>query len=198
MEIMRGPLAQAAGVTYLEEGVHTFNLKNGAMFDLYASPYTPEFCDWGFPYLRSEDRYNLIKDTAPGATSIAKNPIPDFPGVEIMMTHGPPKNILDWTENGTVGCEALLRAVSRARPKMHCFGHIHEANGMTLVTWKDSGIGTEAIESKVENDNLYPGAKRWKIREGKETLLVNASIMDLGYKPTNSPWIIDLDLEKAV
>jgi predicted phosphodiesterase len=30
-------------VHYLEEGTHTFTLKHGANFTIYASPYTPEF-----------------------------------------------------------------------------------------------------------------------------------------------------------
>lgn len=197
MEVMHGKLAKEAGVTYLQEGLHTFELRNGAKFTVYASPYQPEFCDWAFPYFRHEDRYNPSEPTALGATCIAENPVPDFPGVDIMMTHGPPKDILDWTVDGTVGCEHLLRAVSRARPKLHCFGHIHEANGMNLVKWKEQGIGASAIESKSERFNLYPEAKKWDIRPGKETVMINAAIMDVSYQPTNSPWLIDLDLPKA-
>lgn len=29
---------------------------------------------------------------------------------------------------------------------------------------------------------------------GEETLFVNASIMDVQYKPVNAPWVVDLDL----
>lgn len=32
------------------------------------------------------------------------------------------------------------------------------------------------------------------LRWGEETVFVNASIMDVGYKPVNAPWIVDLDL----
>jgi hypothetical protein len=32
---------------------------------------------------------------------------------------------------------------------------------------------------------------------GRETLMVNASIMTVTYKPWNSPWLVDLDLEQA-
>jgi len=116
------------------------------------------------------------------------------------MTHGPPKGVLDLVRNGeTAGCENLMRAVSRARPKLYCFGHIHEAYGSTLVTWKDDKtlIGAEAIEKKEERNNQYPEPKEWKIMPGKETIMVNAAIMDLAYKPTHSPWLIDLDLPKA-
>lgn len=40
MQVMNG-LAKEAGVTYLEEGTHSFQLKNGATFKIYASPYQP-------------------------------------------------------------------------------------------------------------------------------------------------------------
>lgn len=199
MEIMTGPLAKEAGVTYLEEGLNTFTLKNGAKFTIYTSPYQPEFCGWAFPYERNEDRFNLQHQSAPGATSIALNPIPDFPAVDIMMTHGPPKDILDWTAHGTVGCENLLRAVSRARPRLYCFGHIHEAYGAKIITWKDdkTAIGADAIESQGSQPNAYPDCSHWPIKFGKETLMVNAAIMNLSYKPTNSPWLVDLELPRA-
>lgn len=32
---------------------------------------------------------------------------------------------------------------------------------------------------------------------GEETLMVNASIMDLTYKPYQGPWLVDLDLERT-
>ena len=31
----------------------------------------------------------------------------------------------------------------------------------------------------------------------EETLFVNASIMDVSYKPVNAPWMVDLDLPMA-
>lgn len=43
-EMWTGPRAQKAGVTYLDEGTHSFTLKNGARLGVYASPYQPEFC----------------------------------------------------------------------------------------------------------------------------------------------------------
>lgn len=197
-EIMTGEEAKQAGVTYLEEGLNTFTLKNGARFTIYTSPYQPEFCDWAFPYERDEDRFNPPAHVGPKAKSIVENPIPDFPGVDIMMTHGPPKDILDWTLQGTVGCDALMRAVSRARPRLYCFGHIHEANGATMVKWKDekTKIGPEAVESKKDQANAYPESSNWPVKFGEETLMVNAAIMNLSYRPTNSPWLVDLDLPR--
>ena len=35
------------------------------------------------------------------------------------------------------GCPDLFAAVAEARPRIHCFGHIHEGWGAKLVTWRD-------------------------------------------------------------
>lgn len=32
---------------------------------------------------------------------------------------------------------------------------------------------------------------------GKETLMVNASIMNVRYDPRNGPWLVDMDLERT-
>jgi len=214
---MTGPLAKEAGVTYLEEGLHSFELKNGAKFTIYASPYTPEFCDFGFPYERDEDRFNVEGQVAKGVKSIATNPVPDFPGCQIMMTHGPPKGIMDKNYSDLeCGCDNLMRAVARAKPLLYCFGHIHEGYGASLVTWKDSSEpGPESIESMTETIQTYPEAsqesdiklgknvlvnpypnvmQRPEIRVGKDTLMVNSAIMTVRYQPENRPWVVDLDL----
>ena len=89
VEIMTGKLAKGAGVTYLEEGTHTFKLQNGAKFRIYASPYQPKYGDWAFLYERNEDRYNPPGQGPHGTTSIGQNRVPSFPSIDIMMTHGP-------------------------------------------------------------------------------------------------------------
>jgi multisite-specific tRNA:(cytosine-C5)-methyltransferase len=40
------------------------------------------------------------------------------------------------------GCGDLFAAVARARPRVHCFGHIHEGWGAKKVVWR----GAEASE----------------------------------------------------
>lgn len=51
-------------------------------------------------------------------------------GTDILITHTPPFSILDKTSRGlTVGCKDLLAAVKKVRPKLHVFGHVHEAYG---------------------------------------------------------------------
>lgn len=90
--------------------------------------------------------------------------------------------------NVNVGCEHLLRAVKRAKPLLHCFGHIHETRGAQVVSWNDDGNGLEKAEVSQEQEiNLG-------IEHGKETLMINASISDENHQPKNAPFVITLAL----
>lgn len=193
---MTGPPAKAAGVTYLAEGVHSFTLRSGKSFSIYACPYQPEFDDWAFAYERTEDRFNL--EPAPGLTSIAQHPIPD--DVDIVMTHGPPREILDFVPGGDehqghVGCDALLHAMQRVRPLMHCFGHIHESRGVGVKLW-ETGRSLRALSQKVTIDEAGTGEPRrsFDLKRGHGTLMVNAAIMDGRYRPSHAPWVVELEL----
>lgn len=118
--------SRADGVQYLTEGTYTFDLANGARLRVYASPWTPEFGAWGFQY--SSEGASAGHDF-------------DIPGdVDVAMTHGPPRGVLDLAGRGATrtaaGCDWLFRAVYRGRPRVHCFGHIHEGWGGYLATWR--------------------------------------------------------------
>ncbi len=168
---------------------------------IYSSPYQPEFCNFAFPYLRDEDRFNQF----------AQNPIPDHPKIDIILTHGPPAGILDQTVRGDdVGCEHLLRAVRRCRPRLHCFGHIHEGWGAQRTDWvQDRSVSIptdrqQRLNNRCAYVNLSQDAggnpaegKSKPLTFGEETLFVNAAIMDVNYKPVNAPWMVDLDLPIA-
>ena len=213
-EIWTGAQARKAGVTYLDEGHYTFSLKNGAFFSVYASQYTPAFCNWGFPYLRPQDRFNPAGKEVDSLTKcIAEKPIPDFPHVDILMTHGPPRYHRSITASNTdAGCKHLLNALTRSRPRMHCFGHIHEAWGVELLEWtfpEDKTEGPEqvvfskstpspAIDGQYHVEHLDVSSQSSRpLKHGQQTLLVNAAIMDIDYEPTNAPWLVDLDLPVA-
>lgn len=202
--VMRGELAREAGVTFLDEGVHTFELSNGARFTVYASPYSLEYGDWAFMYGARQDRFNPADPQGVKAgTSAATNPIPDFPNVDIVMTHGPPKGLLDWCpRGGNVGCPHLLRALQRSRPLLHVCGHIHEGNGMRVIDW-ERGVRVKDVDEMSADEqgdfeNAYPEVMEvGQVVRGRHTVVVNASIMDGGYEPTNKPWVVDLELPRA-
>lgn len=204
--------ARAAGIRYLDEGVHTFTLSNGATFTVYASPYQPEFFGWAFAYNRDTDRFN--RPTTDSVQSAPPNPVPDFPEIDIMLTHGPPVGVLDMVGRDLsehVGCDHLFRAVKRARPRVHLFGHIHEGWGAVrgvydsnAVDSPTAGVSQEKVstdmEDMLEQRSAYydiSSDSQRALRFGEETLFVNASICTVGYSPSNAPWVVDLDLPSA-
>lgn len=59
-------------------------------------------------------------------------------GVDVLVTHGPPKGVLDENMVGIkCGDQALLDYVLELKPKYHLFGHIHPSNGV-----HDNGVTT--------------------------------------------------------
>ncbi|KAI4114098.1 MAG: hypothetical protein LQ345_005062 [Seirophora villosa] len=203
MEVMKGNLAQEAGVVYLDEGTHSFTLDNGAQLNIYVSPYTPAFNDWAFAYEHHEDRFNKPQDTPKDSISIARNPIPDFGHVDVVMTHGPPKGILDHCHQGNAGCPNLLQAINRAKPLLHCFGHIHEGAGAVLLDWKapDQASLEQALPEnlpQMDVPNQFPAPVSQEFVRGSKSLMVNAAINDGANSPVNAPWLVDLLLTPAV
>lgn len=121
-----------------------------------------------------------------------------------MLTHGPPHGILDMTaySNEVVGCENLRHAVQRCRPRLHCFGHIHEGWGGERTNWStktserfDVDPAKVLQQRSAYVDLTESGTSPLKF--GEETVFVNAAILDVMYRPTNAPWVVDLDLPLA-
>lgn len=53
---------------------------------------------------------------------------------DVLITHGPPANILDADELGqNAGSVSLLAYALKIQPKVHVFGHIHESYGATKI-----------------------------------------------------------------
>jgi hypothetical protein len=184
---MTGPLAKDAGITYLTEGTHTFTLKSGKTFSVFASPYQPDCGEWAFGYPRSQDHFGQGK-------------IPER--VDIVMTHGPPAGCLDLipgSKQENAGCESLLRAVQSAKPKLHCFGHIHEGCGHLVQKWQPrspDGSIEKASEVTIAKAGVDGAEKtRRELCTGRDTLMVNAAIMDGDNQPSNAPWVVELALD---
>ena len=49
---------------------------------------------------------------------------------DVLVTHQPPEDILDLSDEIHYGDSVLWRRVTLVRPKLHLFGHIHKAAGM--------------------------------------------------------------------
>jgi Icc-related predicted phosphoesterase len=86
---------------------------------VWGSPASPWFHNWAFNYERGDEIAKIWEQ------------IPD--DTEILVTHGPPLNILDDANargySNHVGCYDLARKILQTKVKLHVFGHIHEGAG---------------------------------------------------------------------
>jgi Icc-related predicted phosphoesterase len=132
-------------INYLENSSVNIGGKN-----FYGSPVQPEFCNWAFNVARGE------------AIKKCWDMIPE--NVDILITHGPPRGILDQAASHLhtpcLGCDDLFEAVERVNPKIHVFGHIHGGYG--------------------------------KAQFGDGTKFFNASVVNEAYKVTNRPWEVEI------
>lgn len=77
--------------------------------NFWGSPFCPPYAGaFNLPPEKLRARWAMI----PGNT-------------DVLITHTPPAGILD----GGNGCPELAEAITRVHPKVHCFGHVHEAWG---------------------------------------------------------------------
>lgn len=125
---------------------------------IFGSPYTPTFGN-GWAYNRNRAKLfdywqDIEEDT------------------DIVVTHGPAKGILDYTEYGNTelektfkqcGCKALLHRIKKIEPKYHIFGHIHP-------------------ERECPNNGVL------KLRDC-DTTFINAAVLDLQYKSHNNGYL---------
>lgn len=117
-------------------------------YKIWGSPWQPPFYDWAFnlPESELEKKWALIPDDT-----------------EILITHGPPKNIRDreGRNESHVGSRTLLeRTFKLPNLKLHVFGHIHHDFGQVEIA---------------------------------EAQFVNASYVDEGYQPRhNAPIYLTL------
>jgi len=98
----------------------------------FGSPWTPSFHGWAFNFPPTRAKFcdtTKTSDWSNGHAVEHWNRIPN--DTDVVITHGPPKGILDRLQHDGVnaGCEALRTAIREINPKLHIFGHIHEAYG---------------------------------------------------------------------
>jgi Icc-related predicted phosphoesterase len=121
--------------TYLEN--------SGAEIDgvkFYGSPQQPEFMNWAFNVPRGLP-IRRFWDRIPA-------------GTDVLITHGPPMGIRDSVRPGKehLGCDELLLAVDRVKPRLHVFGHIHGGYGeaqspfVTGTNFVNCALMTEAYQ----------------------------------------------------
>ncbi|OAX35219.1 Metallo-dependent phosphatase [Rhizopogon vinicolor AM-OR11-026] len=149
------------GLIYLQDEKYTFRTKEGGReWSVYGSPWQPYYGGWAFNYLPEE---------APARVAA-------IPEVDILLTHGPPHNILDTTLTKVhAGCPALLAHLSEMKrpPLLHVFGHIHEAHGAVRHRW---------LQAKVESSSSNAEGTIPPTFVPRETIMVNAANQPLGHQ----------------
>ncbi len=122
------------GVTFLIHQLSEFDwtglgVADNRKFKIFGSPYTPWFFNWA---------YNLAR---PDLKAIWQSIPAD---VDLLVTHGPPKGILDVTKDWKtkepihIGSLSLTREVlHRIKPTLHAFGHLHDETGIKNFGWLD-------------------------------------------------------------
>ena len=99
-----------SNVIYLQKrGIEIEGLK------FWGSPVTPWFLGMAFNVRAGEE--------------IKKNWQMIPADTDILITHGPPYGILD----NEMGDEELLSQIQKIKPRIHCFGHIHEPSGVQIL-----------------------------------------------------------------
>lgn len=113
---------------------------------------------WGTPWTLRYGKYAFMGDDPGLAAPFAL--IPD--GLDVLVSHGPPRGVLDRTADGLdVGGESLLAAVRRVRPRLHLFGHVHEGRGLAAGAY------------------------------GPGTLAANVAAVDTGHNPAGPPVVFE-------
>jgi Icc-related predicted phosphoesterase len=129
-------------ITYLEhESIEIEGIK------IFGSPYSKAFGSWAF--------------------NVAVNKLDsywqDIPsGTDIVITHGPPKGILDMADNFSTrepeycGDKALRNHIERVNPKFNIFGHIHDnGDNINKGTRQVYGFRTVHINASCVTDRKF-------------------------------------------
>lgn len=106
------------GIIYLQDTSYIIEEYNN--LTVYGTPWQPEFHAWAFNLPRAG------KELAEVWSKIPRN-------VDILITHTPPYGILDREERMGLNCGCTMLdlelRLNGLKPKIHVFGHIHEAFG---------------------------------------------------------------------
>lgn len=115
-----------AGLIYLHDETVELLIR-GRTLRVFGSPWTPQCGNFAFQYSRRH-----------AAEKWAGIPL----GMDVLVTHGPPKSHVD---NNGLGCAALLDALWKTRPLVVVCGHIHSGRGLETLKWDEGQRLWESI-----------------------------------------------------
>lgn len=130
-----------------DESVEVCGLK------VHGSPVTPWFHDWAWNRARNEQEQAVMLTKYP-LIAPHWDLIPD--DTDILVTHGPPLGVLDYTPSGlAVGCAELRKRVSKVKPRYHIFGHIHGPGGTAVTLGGTTFVNASICNERYEPTNLH-------------------------------------------
>jgi len=142
-------IARETGSTYLNDSACEIEGKK-----IWGSPITPWFFDWAYNRHRGAEimpHWQMIPE-----------------GLDILITHGPPRGYVDILMDGShVGCDDLLAVVGEKLerpPKFLICGHLHHGYGRATLQRAD----------------------------GKSIEVLNASSCNEEYQPVNAPLLFEI------
>lgn len=151
---IRKEIFESHGIIYLENSSFILDGKefDSRDYKFYGSPITPSF-NTGWSWNVKRHKINKVWDMIPDDT-------------DVLITHGPPKGVLDlaYRQDGKLeqaGCANLMKQVrNRIKPNLHLFGHIHNSYSSEIF---NSGIrkinscdtlfsnGSVSVDGKMES-----------------------------------------------
>jgi Icc-related predicted phosphoesterase len=118
-------------LTYLDNEAVDIAVR-GRTVRLHGSAWTPQHGNFAFQYPRSGE---LARELWSGLE----------PGLDVLVTHGPPRGHVDGLG---YGCDALLDAVWRVKPRVMVCGHIHGGRGIERMEWDAAQRMWEGVAGK--------------------------------------------------
>ncbi|KAF1842861.1 Metallo-dependent phosphatase [Cucurbitaria berberidis CBS 394.84] len=145
-------LISSPSITYLENEATTIKLTSPkgpkTYFTVFGSPCTPKHSNWAFQYDEHDaaEVWRKISD-----------------GVDVVVTHTPPKELCDGaTNDDRSGCPALTKRLWEVKPVLSVCGHIHAGRGVERVRW---GTNSDDVNSLVDSIEYWtdPGKGNKKL-----------------------------------
>jgi Icc-related predicted phosphoesterase len=106
--------------------------------------------------------------------------------LDILISHSPPQNIFDRNSKGVAsGSSSLLKILTKTKPRIHVFGHIHEGHGTSEKAKPNEPYFINAAIQKVVD--LKPKPSRMTKKEWM--------IFQKRFPPMNLPVILQIKLK---
>lgn len=103
---------------------------------IYATPWTREF-GWSMAFMTTEESLVDVYEKIPA-------------GLDILISHGPPKGYCDYLVGEHLGSASLAATVDIAQPRMQICGHIHHGRGWMPTPWGGKVANVASVNEKYE------------------------------------------------